>query len=105
MQIAVLGPREVSTAAGRRGRVRGAGRVPGRGGRPGAGPAPGGAQRPPSLRPGPGRRPAGGGGRLRPGKAVGVLGPLEVSTDDGRPVRVSGAEERLLLAVLVAGAP
>src|SRR5688572_28373780 len=36
---------------------------------------------------------------------IAVLGPLEVSTDDGRPIRVSGAQERLLLAVLVAGAP
>jgi hypothetical protein len=36
---------------------------------------------------------------------IAVLGPLDVSTDDGRPMRVSGAQERLLLAVLVAGAP
>ena len=36
---------------------------------------------------------------------VAVLGPLEVRTDDLAPVPVPGAEERLLLAVLVAGAP
>ncbi len=36
---------------------------------------------------------------------IAVLGPLEVATDDGRPVWVPGAEERLLLAALVAGAP
>ncbi len=36
---------------------------------------------------------------------IAVLGPLEVSTDDGRPVTVPGAKERLLLAVLAAGSP
>src|SRR3954452_12254497 len=36
---------------------------------------------------------------------IAVLGPLEVSSDDGAPVAVPGAKERLLLAVLVAGAP
>src|SRR5687768_11158949 len=36
---------------------------------------------------------------------IAVLGPLEVSTHDGRPVTVPGAKERLLLAVLAAGSP
>src|SRR3954447_18405704 len=36
---------------------------------------------------------------------IAVLGPLEVLDDDGVPVRVPGAKERLLLAVLAAGAP
>jgi hypothetical protein len=36
---------------------------------------------------------------------IAVLGPLEVLTDDSAPVEVPGAEERLLLAVLAAGAP
>jgi DNA-binding SARP family transcriptional activator/WD40 repeat protein len=36
---------------------------------------------------------------------IAVLGPLEVRGDDGAPVAVPGAKERLLLAVLVAGAP
>src|SRR4051812_14793707 len=36
---------------------------------------------------------------------IAVLGPLEVSSDDGAPVAVPGAKERLLLAVLAAGAP
>ncbi|TQN41474.1 DNA-binding SARP family transcriptional activator [Blastococcus colisei] len=36
---------------------------------------------------------------------VAVLGPLEVRTDSSAPVHVPGAKERLLLAVLVAGAP
>src|SRR5688500_2050601 len=36
---------------------------------------------------------------------VAVIGPLDIRTDDRAPVLVTGAEERLLLAVLVAGAP
>ena len=36
---------------------------------------------------------------------IAVLGPLEVLSDDGGPIAVPGAKERLLLAVLVAGAP
>ena len=36
---------------------------------------------------------------------IAVLGPLEVSTDDGPPVQVPGAKERLLLAALAAEAP
>jgi DNA-binding SARP family transcriptional activator len=36
---------------------------------------------------------------------IAVLGPLEVIDDDGGPIAVPGAKERLLLAVLVAGAP
>jgi hypothetical protein len=36
---------------------------------------------------------------------VAVLGPLDVRRDDLAPVLVTGAEERLLLAVLAAGAP
>ena len=36
---------------------------------------------------------------------VAVIGPLDVRTDDLAPVPVPGAEERLLLAVLAAGAP
>src|SRR5215217_8556037 len=36
---------------------------------------------------------------------IAVLGPLEVLSDDGAPVAVPGAKERLLLAVLAAGAP
>ena len=36
---------------------------------------------------------------------IAVLGPLEVLTDDLAPVPVPGAKERLLLAVLAAGAP
>src|SRR5215218_2120704 len=36
---------------------------------------------------------------------IAVLGPLEVVTDDLAPVQVPGAKERLLLAVLTAGAP
>ena len=36
---------------------------------------------------------------------IAVLGPLEVVNDDGGPIAVPGAKERLLLAVLVAGAP
>ena len=36
---------------------------------------------------------------------VAVIGPLEVRTDDLAPVLVPGAQERLLLAALVAGAP
>src|SRR4051812_45591874 len=41
----------------------------------------------------------------RPGMRVAVLGPLEVLTDASVPVAVPGATERLLLAVLAAGAP
>ena len=36
---------------------------------------------------------------------IAVLGPLEVLSDDGAPVTVPGAKERLLLAVLAAAAP
>ncbi len=36
---------------------------------------------------------------------IAVLGPLEVRGDDDAPVPVPGAKERLLLAVLTAGAP
>src|SRR5688500_18664728 len=36
---------------------------------------------------------------------IAVLGPLEVLTDDSVPVPVAGETERLLLAVLAAGAP
>ena len=36
---------------------------------------------------------------------IAVLGPLEVRSDDGAPVAVAGAKERLLLAVLAAAAP
>src|SRR4051812_29387334 len=36
---------------------------------------------------------------------IAVIGPLEVRTDDASPVVVPGAKERLLLAVLTAGAP
>ena len=36
---------------------------------------------------------------------IAVLGPLEVVTDDLAPVPLPGAKERLLLAVLAAGAP
>src|SRR5215213_469283 len=36
---------------------------------------------------------------------IGVLGPLEVRNDSGDPVPVPGAKERLLLALLAAGAP
>src|SRR5215207_9713166 len=36
---------------------------------------------------------------------IAVLGPLEVLSDDGSPVAVPGAKERLLLAVLTAGSP
>ena len=36
---------------------------------------------------------------------IAVLGPLEVQTEDGAPLTVPGAKERLLLAVLAAGAP
>jgi DNA-binding SARP family transcriptional activator/WD40 repeat protein len=36
---------------------------------------------------------------------IAVLGPLEVLTDDGVPLAVPGAKERLLLAVLAAAAP
>src|SRR3954454_4386255 len=36
---------------------------------------------------------------------IAVLGPLEVRTDDGAPLTVPGAKERLLLAMLTAGAP
>ncbi|MCW2742466.1 MAG: putative Transcriptional regulator [Blastococcus sp.] len=36
---------------------------------------------------------------------IAVLGPLEVFGDDGAPVAVPGAKERLLLAVLSAGSP
>jgi DNA-binding SARP family transcriptional activator len=36
---------------------------------------------------------------------IAVLGPLAVATDDGAPVALPGAKERLLLAVLTAGAP
>src|SRR5688572_25151249 len=36
---------------------------------------------------------------------IAVLGPLEVLTDDSVPVPLRGAEERLLLALLVAGGP
>ena len=36
---------------------------------------------------------------------IAVLGPLEVRTDDGVPLTVPGAKERLLLAILTAGAP
>ncbi len=34
-----------------------------------------------------------------------VLGPLEVRTDDGPPVAIPGAKERLVPAVLTAEAP
>jgi len=36
---------------------------------------------------------------------IAVIGPLEVLSDDATPVLVPGAKERLLLAVLAAGAP
>src|SRR3954451_4279727 len=36
---------------------------------------------------------------------IAVLGPLEVHGEDSAPVPVPGAKERLLLAVLAAGAP
>jgi DNA-binding SARP family transcriptional activator/WD40 repeat protein len=36
---------------------------------------------------------------------IAVLGPLEVQGDDAAPIAVPGAKERLLLAVLAAGAP
>ncbi|MGY1700691.1 nSTAND1 domain-containing NTPase [Geodermatophilus sp. SYSU D00766] len=36
---------------------------------------------------------------------IAVLGPLEVRSDTGSPVAVPGAKERLLLALLTAGAP
>src|SRR5688572_14734 len=36
---------------------------------------------------------------------IAVLGPLEVLSDDGVPMAVPGAKERLLLAVLAADAP
>src|SRR4051794_803912 len=36
---------------------------------------------------------------------IAVIGPLEVLSDDSAPVPVPGAKERLLLAVLAAGAP
>jgi DNA-binding SARP family transcriptional activator len=36
---------------------------------------------------------------------IAVLGPLEVSTDEGAPLAMPGAKERLLLARLTAGAP
>jgi DNA-binding SARP family transcriptional activator/WD40 repeat protein len=36
---------------------------------------------------------------------IAVLGPLEVRSDTGDPVQVPGAKERLLLALLAAGAP
>src|SRR5918998_2644703 len=36
---------------------------------------------------------------------IAVLGPLELTRDDGSPVVVAGAKERLLLAALTAGAP
>jgi hypothetical protein len=36
---------------------------------------------------------------------IAVIGPLDVRSDDGAPVAVPGAKERLLLAVLAAGAP
>ena len=36
---------------------------------------------------------------------IAVLGPLEVRADDLAPINVPGAKERLLLAVLAAGAP
>jgi DNA-binding SARP family transcriptional activator/WD40 repeat protein len=36
---------------------------------------------------------------------IAVLGPLEVTDDDGRPIAVPGGKERLLLAVLAAAAP
>jgi hypothetical protein len=36
---------------------------------------------------------------------IAVLGPLEVLDEELAPVAVPGAKERLLLAVLVAGAP
>src|SRR3954452_18704359 len=36
---------------------------------------------------------------------IAVLGPLEVRAEDKLPVVVPGAKERLLLAVLAAGAP
>lgn len=36
---------------------------------------------------------------------IGVLGPLEVRSDSGATVTVPGAKERLLLALLAAGAP
>src|SRR4051794_21542043 len=47
----------------------------------------------------PGRR------AYRPSMRIAVLGPLEVRTDDGVPLTVPGAKERLLLAILTAGAP
>src|SRR5215212_3387502 len=52
-----------------------------------------------------GRPPADPPAAYRSGIRVAVLGPLEVLTDAGAPVAVPGAEERLLLAVLAAGAP
>jgi DNA-binding SARP family transcriptional activator len=36
---------------------------------------------------------------------IAVLGPLEVRSDDGVPLTVPGAKERLLLALLTAAAP
>jgi DNA-binding SARP family transcriptional activator/WD40 repeat protein len=36
---------------------------------------------------------------------IAVLGPLEVTTDDGGPVALAGAKERLLLAVLATSCP
>ena len=36
---------------------------------------------------------------------IAVLGPLEITTDDGTSVPVPGAKERLLLAALTAAAP
>ena len=36
---------------------------------------------------------------------IAVLGPLEVTNDDGRPIAVPGGKERLLLAVLAREAP
>src|SRR4051794_27855737 len=53
----------------------------------------------------PGRPPAGPPAAYRSAMRVAVLGPLEVLTDAGAQVAVRGAEERLLLAVLAAGAP
>ena len=41
----------------------------------------------------------------RRGMRIAVLGPLEVLANDSAPVGLPGAQERLLLGVLAAGAP
>ena len=59
----------------------------------------------PTGRPGVNGTPSGAGGAYRPPMRIAVLGPLEVRTDDGVPLTVPGAKERLLLAILTAGTP